>query len=162
MPHRSALLCARLSVLGLVGLVVAAVGMVVDGGLGVALGDGTVIFDGEVVRSCLGYLVLTVLWAWLGAAGTWLLRATVPVLTVLLVVPLVVEPLLKTLSLADNLAWLRPIVTWLPFSAGRAMAAAVTTGSTGELTRLQGGLVFGGLVLAVLVPAWILVRRRDA
>lgn len=163
MPDRSALLAARLIVLGVVSVAVAAVGMLLNGVLGVAFSGVGVIFDAEVVRACLGYLVLTLLWSWLGAAGTWLLRATVPVLTVLLVVPLVVEPLLTTLSLADNLTWLRPVVTWLPFAAGRRMAAVVVGGiGDGGLGRLGGGLVFGGFVLAVLVPAWLLFRSRDA
>lgn len=162
MPGRSALIAARLILLGLASVLVAGVGMVFSGGLGVVLGGQAMAFDGEVVRACLGYLLLTAMWSWLGAAGTWLLRATVPVLTILLVVPLVVEPLLQMLSLAEGLQWLRPVVPWLPFSAGRAMAAVAAGGEGSGLTRLEGGLVFGALVLAVLVPAWLQVRRRDA
>jgi ABC-2 type transport system permease protein len=162
MPGRSSLVAARLILLALVSVLVAAAGIVLNGGLGVVFGGRTMAFDGDVVRSCFGYLLLTVLWAWLGAAGTWLLRATVPVLTILLVMPLVVEPLLRTLSLAQGLHWLRPVATWLPFTAGRAMTAAVAAGGVNDLNRLDGGLVFGALVLAALAPAWLLFRRRDA
>jgi ABC-2 type transport system permease protein len=161
-PSRCALVAARLVVLAAASAGVAVSGLVLDGGLGAVLGGGTFVLDPDVGGACLGFVLLAVLWSWLGAAGTWLLRATVPVLVVLLVLPLVVEPLLRTLSLAQDLAWLRPVVRWLPFAAGRAMAAAVGGGSGEELGRAQGGVVFGGLVLAVLVPAWLLLQRRDA
>jgi ABC-2 type transport system permease protein len=162
-PHRSALLVARLAVLAVVASVVAVTSLLVNGGIGLLLTAGAFAPDGEAVRSAVGYVALTVLWSWLGAATTWLLRATVPALTVLLMLPLVVEPLLQMLALAQDLAWLRPITRWLPFAAGRAMAVAVSAGDSGVgLGRVEGGCVFAALVLAVLVPAWVLFRRRDA
>jgi ABC-2 type transport system permease protein len=162
-PHRSALLVARLGVLAAVAFVVAVMSLLVNGAIGLLLSRGAFAPDGETVRSAAGYLVLTVLWSWLGAATTWLLRATVPALTVLLILPLVVEPLLQMLSPAEDLAWLRPIIRWLPFMAGRAMAVAVSAGdSRVGLGRVEGGCVFAALVLAVLLPAWALLHRRDA
>jgi ABC-2 type transport system permease protein len=162
-PARSVLVVARLIVLAVISLAVAGFGMLLDGALGMLLAGPVMALDAEVARSAVGYLLLTVLWSWLGAAGTWLLRATVPVLTALLVLPLVVEPLLKVLAQADELAWLRPLVRWLPFSAGEAMIAVVPGGDGGEgLSRVQGGLEFAALAFVVLVPAWVLFRRRDA
>lgn len=162
-PGRSALMAARLVVLGVISAAVAGAGMVLNGGIGVLTSGMSYTLDAGVAASAVGYVLLTVLWAWLGAASTWVLRSTIPVLTVLLVVPLVVEPLLQLLSQDENLAWLRPVVHWLPFAAGRAMTAAVSAEDTGVgLGRVGGGLVFGGLVLVVLLVAWTTFLRRDA
>ncbi len=160
MPDRSAVVIARLVVLGGVAVAVSLAAVAVNVLIAAVMCPSVLAVDPSVARALVGSVLLAVLWAWLGAAGTWLLRGTVPVLTTMLVVPLVIEPLLRTLSSARELAWLGPIVRWLPFAAGRAMTAAVTVGEApGPVT---GGLVFAAFVLAVLLPAWVLLRLRDA
>ncbi len=163
LPGRSALVLARLGVLAAAGAVVVVAGVAVNAAVASALTGSVPQLDAGTWRAVGGYLVLVVLWAWLGAGATWLLRSTAPVLTVLLLVPLVVEPVVSLLSVIDQLHWLRPVVRWLPFAAGRQLVSSVDpAGVTGGLTPLQGGLTFGALVAAVLVSAWVVFVRRDA
>jgi ABC-2 type transport system permease protein len=160
-PRRSALVLARLVVLAATSVAVGVAGMLLSLAVGILLSHGAMALDGNALRAAVGYLVLAVLWSWLGAAGTWLLRATVPVLTILLVTPLAGEPILQVLSQLDGLAWLRPLVHWLPFAAGRALASAVSAGA-GGMGQVEGGAVFGLFVLAILVAGVLAFHRRDA
>jgi ABC-2 type transport system permease protein len=163
-PQRSALVLARLYVITGVSAAVTVVSMAANAGVGFLVTGQRPPVDGSVLKAMAGYVLLVVLWAWLGAAATWLLRSTAAVLTGLFLVPLVVEPLIQGLSLLDTLGWLEGLVKWLPFAAGRAMVlttdAADAAGS--EITALQGGLVFGGLVAAVLTAGWVRFARTDA
>ena len=111
-----------------------------------------------------GYVLLVILWTWLGAAATWLLRSTAAVLTGLFLVPLVVEPLIQGLSVLDSLTWLEPVARWLPFAAGRGMVLTTGAADAGgaELTAVQGGLVFGGLVAVLLAAGWVRFATTDA
>lgn len=160
-PNRSALVAARLAVLTAVSVAVVSAGFALNLAVGMLLSRGAMALNSAVWGTFLGYLLLTVLWSWLGAAGTWLLRATVPTLTILLIVPLLVEPIIRMLALLNELSWLRPIADWLPFTAGRAMASAASEGP-GGMSQVTAGAVFGGFVLAVLIPAWLTFRRWDA
>jgi ABC-2 type transport system permease protein len=162
-PRRWVLVVARLLVLTVVALTVALAGALVNGLIAAAVIGELPPTDRGTGQAVTGYLLLVAMWVWLAAAATWLLRSTVAVLTVLLVTPLVVEPVLSLMSAVDALSWLRPVVRWLPFAAGRVMASSVQfDGDGAELTRWQGGLAFSVLVAAVLVPAWLRFTRRDA
>jgi ABC-type transport system involved in multi-copper enzyme maturation permease subunit len=159
-PNRSAVVLARLGVVGLVAAVVGVVGVLLN------LACGLLILGGmpatpEVVRSVLGYVLLGVFWAWLGAGATWLIRNTAAVLTLLFVVPLVVEPLVVGISDLPMLHWLRPIARWRPFAAGQAMVAPGGGDGT-ALSALQGGLVFGAVVAVTLLAGWWQFVTRDA
>jgi ABC-2 type transport system permease protein len=163
-PQRSALVLARLYVVTGVAAVVSAASMAANAGIGFLVTGERPPLDGGVLRAMAGYVLLVVLWAWLGAAATWLLRSTAAVLTGLFLVPLVVEPLIQGLTLLDTLSWLAPAARWLPFTAGRTMlltpGASDATGA--ELTALQGGLAFGALVAVTLACGWVRFVRTDA
>jgi ABC-2 type transport system permease protein len=91
-----------------------------------------------------------------------LLRGTAPVLVVLFVVPLVVEPVLTGLSqLPTAPEWLHGAARWLPFTAGRALA--LTGGGNAEhLSPAQGGVLFAGLVAVAVLAGGVRLARSDA
>jgi ABC-type transport system involved in multi-copper enzyme maturation permease subunit len=162
-PHRSALVLARLYVITGVAAAVTVVSMAANAGIGFLVTGQRPPLDSAVLKAMAGYVLLVVLWAWLGAAVTWLVRSTAAVLTGLFLVPLVVEPLIQGLTVLDTLDWLEPVARWLPFAGGRAMVlTAGAADAGGSLTALQGGLVFGGLVATLLAAGWVRFATTDA
>ena len=164
-PRRSALLTGRLGLLAVSVAVAAVVGVVVDAvALTLTLPSGYSL-DGAV-GALAGYVLLLVLWALIGAALALLLRATTGPIVVLLVWPLIVEPLLFVLLSSDRLKALNPLARYLPFQAGRQLAVPdIVAGSPGEpepLTQLQGGLVFIAFTAVLVALGWLAFERRDA
>ena len=111
--------------------VAAVVGVAVDAvALALTLPSGYSL-DGAV-GALAGYALLLVLWALIGAALALLLRATTGPIVVLLVWPLLVEPLLFVLLSSDRLKALNPLARYLPFQAGRELAVpGIVVGSRG-------------------------------
>ena len=163
-PQRSALVLARLYVMTGVAAVVTVLSMVANAGLAFLVTGERPPLDAGVLRATGGYVLLVVLWTWLGAGATWLVRSTPAVLTGLFLVPLLVEPLVQGLTELDTLAWLAPVARWLPFAAGRTMVLTPSPGdgAGGDLTALQGGLVFAALVSVVLAAGWVRFATSDA
>ena len=71
-PQRSALVLARLYVVTGVAAVVTVVSMSANAGVGFLVTGQRPPLDGQVLRAMAGYVLLVVLWTWLGAAATWL------------------------------------------------------------------------------------------
>lgn len=161
-PVRSALFVARLWVIAAVAVFVTLASMAVNGATGLLMTGDPPPLSAEVMQAAGGYVLLVVLWAWLGAAATWLIRSTAAVLTALLVIPLIIEPLLGALTQLDALDWLEPVVRWLPFQAGRSMVLTGGIDEPGALTAVQGGLVFGAFVAVVLAAGWARFGTADA
>jgi ABC-2 type transport system permease protein len=163
-PRRSVLLTARLATVAGVVAVAAVAGLLLDGvALRLALRTGYSL-DG-VAPALAGYVLLLVLWAVVGAALALLMRGTTGPIVVLLVVPLLVEPLLGLLLSTERLAVLNPLARFLPFQAGRGMALPVESlvGSDPEaLTRVQAVGVFCTFSAVLLALGWALFERRDA
>lgn len=171
MPHRSALVAAKLLVVAAVSALVAVVIVVVDYLL-LSIIRGAPKLDDTAVASLGGFVVLLVLWGVLGVAATLLTRVTAFVLPLLFVLPLVVEPLLQSLTFfVSALEPLQPATRFLPFTAGSQLAQpldleemAAEFGTTGPrpFTRLENGAVFTVFTMLVLAPAWLLFEKRDA
>lgn len=176
LPRRSALVAARLLVLaataGLVTLASIALNWVV---LATVWAEAPGLTGEPLPAALTGYVLLTALWAVLGAAATLVVRSTVGVMVLLLVVPLIVEPLLQALTMIPALADLQPATRFLPFTAGaeiaqvldleQEMQAAAEAGGVAladVLSRTENGLVFAGFVALVLAAGWTLFERRDA
>src|SRR4029450_7492434 len=123
---------------------VTVVSMVANAGIGFLVTGQRPPLDSAVLKAMGGYVILVVLWTWLGAAATWLLRSTAAVLTGLFLVPLVVGATIPGGCVLDSLNWLEPLVRWLPFAAGRLMVLTANAADAGgaELSALLGGLVF--------------------
>jgi ABC-2 type transport system permease protein len=163
-PQRSALVLARLYVVTAVAATVTVLSMVANAGIAFLVIGQRPPLEPGVLRASGGYVLLVVLWTWLAAGATWLVRSTAAVLTGLFLVPLVMEPLVQSLTVLDTLTWLEPVARWLPFAAGRTMV--LTPGAAdaggGDLTALQGGLVFGALVAVTLAAGWVRFASTDA
>jgi ABC-2 type transport system permease protein len=160
-PSRVAVVGGRMIVLALVAALAGALTVVLNAACGVVVLHRLPI-DTGVLQASAGYVTLGVLWSWLAAGATWLLRSTAAVLVLLFVVPLVIEPVIMALATLPSLsAWMAPVVKWLPFAAGRALA--LTGGGSGqEVSPAQGGLVFCVLVLVVAGAGTLRFATRDA
>jgi ABC-2 type transport system permease protein len=156
-PRRSTLLSAKLVVLATLAMVVAVVSLLIDV-VTARLIWGEV--PGLTVQPLVGYVVLVLLWTVLGAALAQLFRGVPSALVVILVVPLIVEQLIYSLSFADVLHWLTPMVRFLPFMAGQQLVRL--NDSAEFLTRWLSGGVFAVFVAIILSAAWTLFTRRDA
>jgi ABC-2 type transport system permease protein len=161
-PNRSAVMLARLAVTALVAAAVVILGVALNAAIALVVLGETPPFGAETRRNLVGYLFLIVLWSWLGAALTWLMRSTAATLTFIFLVPLLIEPLLVLLSSVPLLDWLTPIARWLPFRAGQAMVAPAIDGARSDPTALRGGMVFVGMVALILAAAWVRFTSTDA
>jgi ABC-2 type transport system permease protein len=172
-PRRGALALAKCTVIALWSVVVAAASVGLNWGVARTLsGQSLVLLDGAAGRALVGYLGYVVLWGLLGLGLASLLRNMPATLVILLVVPLVVEPVVSSLALLDALEPVRDYVHYLPFTAGNAMSQSVETptfAGGGEQpmfgeqpSRLVSSLTFTGWVALVLAPAIALFHKRDA
>jgi ABC-type transport system involved in multi-copper enzyme maturation permease subunit len=168
-PQRSRVLGAKLLTVAAIALVVAVVSLVIDFAIGMIYWERMPDFTaGPLGESVIGYVILVVLWSVLGLALAQFFRGVPSALTVILVVPLVVEGLITTLTMVPALDWLQPVVKFLPFTAGKQLMSLgdFVTGEDGPMfetfDRWPSGGVFAAFVLIVLVAAWTLFKRRDA
>jgi ABC-2 type transport system permease protein len=160
-PRRGALVSARLTVLAVIAAATASLDSALGGGLCVAFGRPPLL-DATTVRVMLLHVGVVVAWAWLGAGLTWILRNAAGALAVLLLGPLIVEPVLWLAAQSAPLAALRAVVPWLPFSAARQSLGrnlASDGPALGALPAAVDVAVTTGLVVGI---AWLIVQRRDA
>lgn len=162
-PQRSALLAAKLVVLAATALVVAVVSLLVNiAGALVVWGSVPALTDWPLAEALPGYVVLVLLWTVLGAALGQLFRGVPSALVVILVLPLVVEQVIVSLSFVATLRWLAPAVKFLPFSAGQRLVHVGGEDYVEFFTRWVSGGVLAVFVVTVLTVAWTLFSRRDA
>jgi ABC-2 type transport system permease protein len=163
-PRRLELVAARLLVLVAVATGVTLLSVALNLALCALLGGPFPPLGADgLLQSLFGYLVLVILWAVLGAGAVWLSRSATVVLVALLVLPLVAEPMLQLISLVPSLSWLKDLLPWRPFSAGRAMLqAGERLSQLRELSPLAGGLEFAAVTAAVLAAGVARFTRRDA
>jgi ABC-type transport system involved in multi-copper enzyme maturation permease subunit len=158
-PRRSTLLAAKLTVLAAVALAVTTLSLLVDI-IAVVLVWGEA--SGLTAEPLLGYVALVLLWTVLGAALAQLFRGVPTALVVILVVPLIVEQLILSLSYITALHWLTPAVKFLPFMAGQQLVNLGEKSDIEFYARWTSGGVFAAFVAIILTAAWILFTRRDA
>ena len=168
LPHRSALVTAKLIVIAATSAVVAVVSVAVNYLL-LTVTRGTPDIDGLGRAALVGFVLLMVLWGVLGVAGTLLTRQTALMLPLLFVLPLVVEPVLIGLTYIPALNDLQPATRFLPFSAGAQLAQSLPADQVAgdpsgpiPLRRVTNGAIFSGFVMLVMAPAWLLFEKRDA
>lgn len=124
---------------------------------------------GATPRVALGVVLYVVLSALVGLAFGWLFRNIVAAVSLLLVMPIVVEPLLKLVLSLDALEPVASVGRFLPFTAGAQLYAYSTAidpdipeAFRNDLSPLAGGLTFAALALVLLAAAYALFQRRDA
>ncbi len=171
LPQRSALLSAKIIIVTLVAIAAVLVSLAINAGIRLASWGGAPSLGSDPLgQVVLGYLVAVVLYAVLGVALGQLFRGIPTAIVVLLVTPMVVEPIFVALTNIPALDWLVPVVKFLPFSAGDRLTAvsspeeAFGPGSARYeiLDRWEAGGVFAAFVLLILAIAWYLFQRRDA
>jgi ABC-2 type transport system permease protein len=171
-PRRSALVPAKCIVLAGWSLAAAAVSVVVNWAVArVIAGQSLTVTDDPAGPALLGYLGYVVLWALLGLGLGSLLRNLPAAIVILLVVPLVVEPLISALALLPALEPIRDYVYYLPFTAGNAMSQSVDPSAFGggaetpfgdQPGRGASALTFTVWVALIVAPAVAMFHRRDA
>jgi ABC-2 type transport system permease protein len=170
LPRRGAVLTAKAVMTALWSAVVAVLALAVAYGVAwLELRErwtASLLFPGAAERVLVGFVALVVLTALLGLALAGLFRNIPAALAVLLVTPLVVEPVITGLLTLNALEPVRALGPYLPFSAAQRMLALTSeplaAGLATPLTPLGGGLTFLGYVAALTALTGLLLRKRDA
>jgi len=174
-PSRTAVFAAKLLTTAVIATG-AAIGCVAIGLFSaVVFGVDMATFD-RLARLTLGIVLFTVLFTWSGLAYSALLRNQTAAVALLMLVPTVVESIIRAVIVAIKVGSDDPsgrggfvnILKYLPYDAGGQM---YTRASVDDLLSflgyepfgaVGGGLVFGVFVGALLALAYALFLRRDA
>lgn len=162
-PQRSALLAAKVVVVAALAAATALLSVALSWVVGsLGYGQPLPLAAAPIPTVLVGYLLLIIGYAVLGVALGQLTRAIPAGVVIVLLCPLVVEPVLSTLAGLDVLSWMQRVVPYLPFGAGMRLLTAGLYGGADALGRWQGGAVFAGFVAVLLAISWVLFERRDA
>lgn len=174
LPRRGDLAAAKVLVVALWAAVVGVLGVALSAVVAVLLRGSRYAPDvslsgGATPRVALGVVPYIVLSALVGLAFAWLFRNLPAAVTLLLVLPLIVEPLLRAVLSIGALDAIAGIGRYLPFGAGGQLFAYSTAVNPdipaafrNDLSPLAGGLTFALVTAALLAVAYLLFRRRDA
>jgi ABC-2 type transport system permease protein len=173
-PRRPAVAVAKLLITT---LWAAAVAMVCVGASAVVLvvlrggrfAAGVGFDDWPTQRVALGTALYVILIALLGLGFGWLFRNIPAAVSLLFVLPLVVEPILRAVLSIKALHSIAGIGRYLPFGAGGQLYAystrvdpRVPAAFRNDLSPLAGGLTLAAVTAVLLVVAYVLFQRRDA
>lgn len=124
---------------------------------------------GPTERVAAGTVVYVVLIALLGLAFGWLFRSIPASVSLLFVLPLVAEPILRAVLSIRALDPISGIGRFLPFGAGAQLYAYSTrvnpdipAAFRNDLSPLAGGLTLALVTAVLLGAAFLLFQRRDA
>ncbi|MBF4162922.1 ABC transporter permease [Nocardioides acrostichi] len=167
-PVRGRLLSAKLAVSFPVGVcygVLGVIGLLIGGAIPLATaGDGAYLGDGEVIRVLVMGILVSGLWAVLGAAFGSVVTNQVAAIVVLLAFTQLVEPIARVgLSAVSSLA---PVASYLPGAAadavvGSSLYSSVGTGAVDLLPAWGGALVLLGYGVVLVVLGWRTTFARD-
>lgn len=125
--------------------------------------------DGATVRVAVGTVLLVVLFALAGLAFGWLLRSIPAAVSLLFVLPIAIEPLLRVLLSIKALSGVAGVGRFLPFTAGAQLVAystridpTVLPAFRNDLSPVAGGLTLAATIAVLLLAAHALFQRRDA
>ncbi len=158
-PRRLRVMAAKAMVVTLASTIIGAVM------IALAVGIGSLIFKSRSMSlsfkddgwsTIIGSLLYLILFSLAGLAIGLLLRHSAGAIVLLLLLPLLVEPILGALS-RNYFSWM---LRWLPFTAGGRMTSF--NDDTLLLGRWTGGLYFAAWVAALLALGAYLLKRRDA
>lgn len=173
-PRRPAVAAAKLlgvtlwsAVVGAVCVAASAVVVAVLGGGRFAPGVGFT--DGPTARVAAGTVLYVVLIALLGLGLGWLFRNIPAAVSLLFVLPLVAEPIVRAILSIHALHSIAGIGRFLPFGAGAQLYAYSTrvdhttpAAFRNDLSPLAGGLTLAAVTAVLLAAAFVLFQRRDA
>ena len=158
-PKRSRVMVAK-------AIVVAATGLFIGAGttlLSYVLGNAVLtsrgldikLDGGTQTRALAGSILLFALYGLVGLGFGSIIRATAGAITLLVVWPVIVEPIVGGIF--------PKVGRWLPFLAGERLTSTTSSVDvTDALSPRAGGLVLVAFALVVLVIGTVLVMRRDA
>jgi ABC-2 type transport system permease protein len=158
-PRRLRVMAAKAIVVTLASAIIGAVMIALAVGIGSLIfksRDLSLNFKDDGWSTIIGSLLYLILYSLAGLAIGLLVRHSAGAIVLLLVWPLLVEPIVGALS-RNYFSWM---LRWLPFSAGSRMTSF--SDDTLLLGRWTGGLYFGAWVAALLVLGSYLLKRRDA
>ncbi|HEY5784885.1 MAG TPA: hypothetical protein VIT65_08910 [Microlunatus sp.] len=164
LPRRSVLLAAKVLTVAYLAAVAAVIMTAICWLVGsLVRREPLPLSDERALSVIVGYVLLVVLYGVLGVSLGQLTRSIPAALVILLVTPLVVEPVISALSGLAALGWLGDVVVYLPFAAGmQLLSVDAPVAGTDALGPWNGGAVFAGFVALLLSTGWILFERRDA
>jgi len=152
---------------GIVCVAASALVLAVIGGGRFAPGVGFT--GGATERVAAGTVLYVVLIALLGLGFGWLFRNIPAAVSLLFVLPLVAEPIVRAILSIKALHAVAGIGRFLPFGAGGQLYAystrvdpRVPAAFRNDLTPLAGGLTLATVTAVLLVAAFVLFQRRDA
>lgn len=129
-------------------------------------GDGVAVLTGATWRAVARTLVYTLLFTWLAAAFTALVRNQTAALVLLFLWPLAVENVVSVVfTLVPALRDRAEVTRFLPFNAGDRIVSQIPKADSlfGSPLSLAGAIViFGGLTAAAMAASLLLFERRDA
>lgn len=174
-PNRSAVFAAKLLTTGVVAAA-AAVGCIAIGLFSAVLFGVDMATAASLAKLTLGVVLFTVLFTWSGLAYASLIRNQTAAVAMLMLVPSVIESIIRGVVIAIKAASDNPtgrggfvnILKYLPYDAGGKM---YTRQSLDDLLDflgytpfgpVAGGVVLGVFVGALLALAYALFLRRDA
>ena len=173
-PRRTAVALAKVTGVAAWSLVVALACVLASAGVALLLGGGRFAAGvgptgGPTERVAAGSVAYVVLVALLGLGLGWLLRNVPAAVSLLLLLPLVVEPIVRGVLSIGALEPLADIGRYLPFGAGAQLYAfstevdpQVPAAFRNDLSPLAGGLTLAAVTAALLAAAYALFQRRDA
>lgn len=167
MPRRSALLAAKVLVVAAASAAAALATIAFCWLVGtLTFGGPLPLVERPIPIVLAGYTVLVMLHGILGVALGQLTRGITAAIVIVLIIPLLIEPVISALAGIEALGWLRDIVPYLPFTAGmRLVTAGLAEGSQDGVTllaRWEGGAMFAGFIALLLAAAFLRFERRDA
>ena len=174
LPRRSGLAVAKVVVVALWAAAVAVLGVALSAVVAKLLGGdrfapAVSLTAGATPRVALGVVLYVVLFALVGLAFGWLFRNVPAAVTLLLVLPLLVEPLLRQILSIRALESISGVGRFLPFGAGAQLYAYTTqpdpnvpAAFRNDLSPLAGGLTLAAVTAVLLVIAYVLFQKRDA
>lgn len=125
--------------------------------------------DGPTLRVAAGTVLFVVLYALVGVGFGWLLRSVPAGVSLLFVLPIAVEPLLRVILSIGALDPVAGIGRFLPLTAGGQLVAystridpSVPEAFRNDLSPLTGGLTLTAALAVLLLASAVLFRRRDA
>ncbi|MGH3498531.1 MAG: ABC transporter permease [Nocardioidaceae bacterium] len=169
-PSRVDVLAAKTLTTGGVAALVSGVSGLIGVGMATAfLPSNADVNTTEVWGVVLGSMLYSTMFALVGMGLAAIFRNQVAALVVILVVPVVAEPIIRAiLVVPDAFNGVQGLASYLPFSAGSQMYSRLSLSDGLRLLGYQpfgqvgGGVMFGVFTLVILVVASVLFLKRDA
>lgn len=163
-PRRGIVIGAKALALVVTALSIAVLSLLINIGLVALIGQEAVPLGGQT-SVIMGYLLLMVGWALLGLASALVFRQTLGAIAFMFGGAVIVETILRTLTLIPALEKFKPAMRFLPYAAGNALAqdadGKLAIGID-PLSKPQYAAIFVTFIVIMTVIGWVRFMRNDA